>query len=149
MPKPPPAGHPFWKLFEGFTRLNVLAFRATRGRLGGSMQKAPVLLLHHRGRKSGKERVSPLIYAEDGPDLLVVASKGGVDKHPAWFHNVCAMDATEVELPGGERRRVRPVVADAAERERLWPKVIEVYKPYAEYQTYTSREIPVVKLQRA
>jgi deazaflavin-dependent oxidoreductase (nitroreductase family) len=149
MPKPPPSSSPFWKVFEVFTRANLYAFRATKGRLGGKIMGAPVLLLHHVGRKSGKPRVSPLIYTPDEPNLVVVASKGGVDRHPAWFHNLMAMGTTEVELPGGERRRVRPRVAEGEERERLWAKAVAVYKPYAEYQTYTERQIPVVVLEPA
>ena len=148
-PKPPPPDSPFWKLWEALTRLNIFVFRRSGGRFGGKLGGAPILLLHHRGRKSGAQRVSPLIYLADGDDLVIVASKGGVDKHPAWFHNLTAMDDTEVELPGRERRRVRPHIAEGEERERLWPRLVEVYPPYANYQTYTSRKIPVVVLQRA
>jgi deazaflavin-dependent oxidoreductase (nitroreductase family) len=149
MPKPPPPDHRFWKLWEGFTRLNIALFRLTRGRIGGRIGKAPILLLHHVGRRSGTHRVSPLIYLPDEPDCVVVASKGGVDRHPAWFHNLMAMDATDVELPGGERRRVRPRVAEGAERERLWPRLVAIYKPYADYATYTERQIPLVVLEPA
>lgn len=88
-----------------------------------------------------------LIYLDDDPDLVVVASKGGTDTHPAWFHNLMAMPETEVELPGGARRRVRPRVADGAERERLWARLVQIYRPYAAYATYTEREIPVVVLE--
>jgi F420H(2)-dependent quinone reductase len=151
MPKPPPADSPFWKAWEGFTRLNIVLFRATRGRVGGRMpgMKARICIVHHVGRKSGKKRQSPLIYLPDGDKVVVVASKGGVDKHPAWFHNVTAMDSVEVELPGGGRRRLRPRVADGEERARLWKELVEIYPPYAEYQTYTERQIPVVVLEPA
>ena len=151
MPKPPPPESSFWKLWEGFTRLNIALFRATGGRLGGRLPgtKARICILHHVGRKSGARRQSPLIYLEDGSNVVVVASKGGVDKHPAWFHNVMAMDATEVELPGGGRRTVRPRVAAGEERARLWPALVGIYKPYADYATYTTREIPVVVLEPA
>ncbi|MCW0213959.1 MAG: nitroreductase family deazaflavin-dependent oxidoreductase [Pseudonocardia sp.] len=149
MPKPPPADSPFWKLFHLGTRVNLVLFRATKGKVGGRMGTSPILLLHHVGRRSGEARVSPLNYLDDAPDLVVVASKGGVDAHPAWFHNLMAMDSTEVELPGGERRRVRPRVAEGAERDALWPRLVEMYKPYAEYATYTERRIPVVVLEPA
>ena len=149
MAKPPPPDHPFWKLWEAGTRVNIALFRATRGRVGGSLGKARILLLHHTGRRSGEHRVSPLIYLADGDDVVIVASKGGVDKHPAWFHNLMAMDSTEVELPGRERRRVRPRVAEGDERERLWERLVAMYKPYASYATYTERRIPVVVLERA
>jgi deazaflavin-dependent oxidoreductase (nitroreductase family) len=149
MAKPPPPSSPVWKLWEGLTRINIVLFRATGGRVGGSIGKAKILLLHHTGRRSGTERVSPLIYLDDGADVVVVASKGGVDKHPSWFHNLMAMDATEVELPGRERRRVTPRVAEGPERERLWPRLVGIYKPYESYATYTTRDIPVVVLEPA
>jgi deazaflavin-dependent oxidoreductase (nitroreductase family) len=151
MPKPPPPTSPFWKLWEVGTRVNIGLFRATGGRVGGSMGRGQrILLLHHKGAKSGKERVSPLLYMPDGDDIVIVASKGGVDKHPAWYHNLRAHPDTEVELRGRERRRVRArVVSDEAERERLWPMVVDMYKGYADYQSYTDRKIPLVVLERA
>ncbi|WP_455424363.1 nitroreductase/quinone reductase family protein [Amycolatopsis magusensis] len=107
MPKPPAPTSRYWKLHRQLARLNTFLFRRTRGKVGGSfLGGAPVLLLDHIGRRSGQARTSPLIYLDDAPRLVVVASKGGVDAHPAWFHNLMAMAATEVELPGGERRRV-------------------------------------------
>ena len=149
MPKPPPPGSPFWKLFEAGTRLNIAAFRATGGRVGGRFGKGQrILLLHHKGAKSGKERVSPLLYMPDGDDIVIVASKGGVDKHPAWYHNLRAHPDTEVELRG-EHRRVRAHTATDEERARLWPMVVDMYKGYAEYQSYTERKIPLVVLERA
>ena len=151
MPKPPPADSPFWNVWEGFTRLNIALFRATRGRVGGRLPgtKARICIVHHVGRKSGQRRQSPLIYLPDGDNVVVVASKGGSEKHPAWFHNVTAMESVEVELPGGARRRLRPRVAEGGERERLWQELVRIYKPYAEYQTYTERQIPVVVLDSA
>lgn len=147
MPKPPPADSPMWKVIGAFGQLNVVAFRASGGRIGGAFGKAKILLLHHVGRKSGTKRVSPLIFLADGANLILAASKGGVDKHPAWYHNLMAATEAEVELPGRERRRIRPRVADEQERERLWPRMVEIYKPYADYQTYTTRQIPLVVLE--
>ena len=155
MPKPPPPGHPFWKLWELGTRGNIALFRLTGGRRGSRMfgsrmlgTTAPILLLHHVGAKSGKERVSPLLYLPDGDDVVIVASKGGVDKHPAWYHNLRAHPDTLVELRG-EKRRVRARVADDEERRRLWPMLVDMYGPYADYQSYTDRQIPVVVLAPA
>jgi deazaflavin-dependent oxidoreductase (nitroreductase family) len=151
MPKPPPPDSPFWKLWEVGTRINIALFRATGGRVGGSMGPGRrILLLHHKGARSGTERVAPLLYMPDGDDIVIVASKGGVDKHPAWYHNLRAHPDTEVELRGGERRRVRArVVTDETERERLWPMVVDMYKGYGDYQSYTDRKIPLVVLERA
>ena len=111
----------------------------------GSFDGNPVLLLHHVGRRSGEARVAPLIYLRDGDDLVVVGSMGGTPKDPAWVHNLRAAPDTEVELRG-ERRAVRARVADAEERERLWPRLVEHYPGFATYQARTEREIPVVIL---
>jgi deazaflavin-dependent oxidoreductase (nitroreductase family) len=151
MRKPPPAGSPFWRAANVVTRANVALFRATGGRVASRMPgtKARVLILHHVGRKSGTPRTTPLLYLDDEPNVVVVASKGGTDTHPAWFHNVMAMDTTEVELPGVGRRSVKPRVAEGDERERLWRELVGIYQPYAAYQTFTPRQIPVVVLEPA
>ncbi|WP_214400901.1 nitroreductase/quinone reductase family protein [Pseudonocardia lacus] len=149
MPKAPRPDSPYWTLHRQFARLNTAVFRATRGRFGAGFRGSPVLLLDHVGRRSGQARTSPLIYLDDAPDLVIVASKGGTDAHPAWFHNLMAADTAEVELPGGLRRKVRPRVAEGAERDALWPRLVEVYRPYATYQSYTERRIPVVVLEPA
>lgn len=145
---PPPASSPFWTLFNALGRLQVRLMHLTRGRVGSKLMGVPVLVLHHRGRRSGQARETPLMYLEDGADVVVVGSKGGTDTHPAWFHNLMAMPETEVEV-GGERRRVRPRLADTEERARLWPRLVELYPPYEEYQSFTSREIPVILLKPA
>ncbi|HEU4658458.1 MAG TPA: nitroreductase family deazaflavin-dependent oxidoreductase [Capillimicrobium sp.] len=147
MPKPPPVESPFWKAWEVFTRVNVALFRASNGRIGGRIGKAPILLLHHLGARSGTHRVSPLIYLPDGDDVVIVASKGGVDRHPAWLHNLRAHPDTEVELPREGRRAVRAREATDEERERLWPRLVEIYPPYESYQGYTERRIPLVVLE--
>jgi deazaflavin-dependent oxidoreductase (nitroreductase family) len=148
VPKPPPPDSAFWKLFGVMTSANTLLFRLTRGKIGGHIGKMRILLLHHVGRKSGQERVTPLLYLRDDSRLVVVASKGGVDKHPAWFHNLMANPETKVEL-GGENRRVRARQATDEERAELWPRVVDMYGPYEDYQTYTDREIPLVILEPA
>jgi F420H(2)-dependent quinone reductase len=128
--------------FSGFTRVHTAAYRASGGRIGGRVRGAPVVLLHHVGRRSGKQRTSPLLYLADGDDVVVIGSKGGSHRHPAWWLNLREMDETEIELPG-ERRRVKVRVATPEERERLWPKVVEMYADYATYQRRTDREIPL------
>jgi deazaflavin-dependent oxidoreductase (nitroreductase family) len=133
--------------FQQLTKLHVAAFRLTGGRLGGEIRGARVLLLHHRGRKSGQERVSPLLYLPDGERIVVIGSKGGSHTHPAWFLNLREMDETEVELPG-ERRHVSVRVAGDEERAELWPRVVEIWPDYANYQRRTDRQIPLVILER-
>ena len=148
MPKPPPASSPVWKLVNVGTRLNVALYRASGGRLGGRLKRAPILLLHHVGRKSGTKRVTPILYLPDGDDLVVVASKGGVDTNPAWFHNLMAMPETTVEV-GREKRRVRPRLATDEERERFWPRLVDSYPSFETYKGHTERHIPIVVLERA
>jgi deazaflavin-dependent oxidoreductase (nitroreductase family) len=145
--KPPPSSSRFWKLVNGGARLNVAVFRATKGRVGGRLQQLPILLLHHVGRKSGQKRVSPVLYLADGDKLVIVASKGGTDKNPAWFHNLIGSPETEVEMKGGERRQVRARRASDEERDAYWPRLVERYTDYAEYQRNTDRTIPVVVLE--
>jgi deazaflavin-dependent oxidoreductase (nitroreductase family) len=149
MPKPPVSTSPYWKVARLLARINSFLFRRTRGKVGGKFQGAPVLLLDHVGRRSGQARTTPLIYLDDAPRLVIVASKGGVDDHPAWFHNLMAMASTEVELPGGDRRRVRPRITEGEERAALWERLVAIYPPYASYASYTERTIPVVALEPA
>ncbi|PFG35178.1 nitroreductase family deazaflavin-dependent oxidoreductase [Sanguibacter antarcticus] len=146
MPKPPASTSRAWIFLRQIAHLNTAVFRATRGKVGGKLMGAPVLLLHHVGRRSGQARTSPLLYLDDAPRLVIVASKGGVDDHPAWFHNLMAMVSTEVELPGGERRTVVPRVAEGDERTALWERLVVLYPTYATYATFTKRLIPVVVL---
>jgi deazaflavin-dependent oxidoreductase (nitroreductase family) len=107
-----------------------------------------MLLLDHVGAKSGTKRTSPLLYVKDGADLVVVASKGGYPKHPAWYHNLMANPDTTAQV-GRERQPVHARVADAGERERLWPVIVKSYHGYADYQARSKgREIPLVILER-
>jgi deazaflavin-dependent oxidoreductase (nitroreductase family) len=105
-----------------------------------------VLLLDHVGAKSGTHRTSPLVYGEDGHNLILVASKGGYPKNPAWFHNLMAHPDTTVQV-GSRRRNVHARVASAAERARLWALMVGVYGGYEAYRQRTEREIPLVVLE--
>jgi deazaflavin-dependent oxidoreductase (nitroreductase family) len=128
--------------------LHTFVYRATRGRIGHTAPGFPtMLLLDHVGAKSGKKRTSPLLYVKDGDDVVVVASKGGFPKHPAWYHNLLAHPDTTVQI-GPEKRLVHARIATAEERERLWPKAVKAYSGYEEYQARSrGREIPMVILQ--
>ena len=105
-----------------------------------------MLLLDHVGAKSGTRRTSPLIYIPDGRDLVLVASKGGFGKHPAWLHNLRANPDTTVQV-GAQKRAVRAREATSDERRRLWPMAVAAYADYETYQRRTDREIPVVVLE--
>jgi deazaflavin-dependent oxidoreductase (nitroreductase family) len=146
-PKPPRPGSILLKPWYAFTEVHKLVYRLTGGRIGGKHGRAPILLLHHVGRKSGKQRVSPLLYMPDGDNVVIVASMGGSDSHPSWWINLRANPETTVEI-GREKRTVVAELVKADERARLWPKLVEMYPSYRTYQERTSREIPVVILRR-
>ena len=125
--------------------LHTALYRATGGRVGRSVGGVPVLLLTTTGRRSGRERTTPLGYVEDGRALAVVASNGGMDWFPAWWLNLQARPEATIEI-GRRRMPVRAEKADPEERARLWPRFTGLYPGYAKYEERTSREIPVVLL---
>jgi deazaflavin-dependent oxidoreductase (nitroreductase family) len=137
-----------WPLLRRIMGGHTLIYRASGGLIGHRVPGAPpTLLLEHVGAKSGEKRISPLTYTlGDGNDLVLVASKGGYPKNPAWFYNLKANPDTMVQV-GREKRPVHARVANPEERERLWPRVVENYSGYAEYQKRTDREIPLVILE--
>lgn len=127
--------------------LHVSVYRATRGLLGHRVPFAPpMLLLDHVGARSGRRRTSPLAYVRDGDAYVVIASKGGHPRHPGWFHNLRAHPDTTVQV-GARRIPVRARVATPQERERLWPRAVEMWGPYESYQRRTERTIPLVVLE--
>jgi deazaflavin-dependent oxidoreductase (nitroreductase family) len=121
-------------------------YRASAGRLGGSVGGAPVLLLATRGRRSGKVRTTPLLYVRDGEDFVVVASNGGRDQHPAWWPNLQAHPRPTVQVKG-ERLAVEAGEVTGPERERLWALLVAAYPAYDTYRQRTARELPVVRLR--
>jgi deazaflavin-dependent oxidoreductase (nitroreductase family) len=128
--------------------LHVGAFRATRGRIGSSMDGQKVLLLTTTGHKSGKARTVPVMHFEQGGRRFVIASFGGSPQHPAWFKNLSAHPDVTVEVPG-ERYRARAEVVSSAERAAIWQKVVTASPRFGEYEKKTEgREIPVVELKR-
>jgi deazaflavin-dependent oxidoreductase (nitroreductase family) len=120
-------------------------YRATGGKLFGRMGKSPILLLNTVGRKSGQKRTSPLLYAMDGEDFIVIASKGGAPTHPAWYLNLRANPQATVEI-GDREVRIEAEVADPEDKARLWQKMVEMYPTYDAYQRKTEREIPLLVL---
>jgi deazaflavin-dependent oxidoreductase (nitroreductase family) len=137
----------FWPLLRQVMKLHVLIYRATSGRVGHRFRGGPpMLLLDHVGARSAVKRTTPLVYIRDGENIVLVASKGGHPRHPAWFHNLRANPDTTVQV-GSSRLAVRAHIADPQERARLWPKAIEVYPGYEGYQQRTAREIPLVILE--
>jgi F420H(2)-dependent quinone reductase len=137
-----------WPLIRRVMGLHTLAYRATGGRIGHTAPGMPtILLLDHVGARSGTKRTSPLLYFRDGDDLVIVASKGGFPKHPAWYHNLRANPDTTVQVKS-ERRPVRARVATPEEHARLWPLAVGQYHGYEDYQARSKgREIPLVILE--
>jgi deazaflavin-dependent oxidoreductase (nitroreductase family) len=113
--------------------------------LGGGKGMVPTLLLTTIGRKTGRSLILPLIFGRSGKDYVVVASKGGAPAHPSWYLNLQAKPEVQLQVKA-EKFAARAHTADAAERAVLWPKMVEIYGPYAQYQTKTDRQIPVVVL---
>ncbi|MHB8467657.1 MAG: nitroreductase family deazaflavin-dependent oxidoreductase [Acidimicrobiales bacterium] len=128
--------------------LHRAMLKLSGGRVGWAASKMPVLELTTTGRKSGEPRsvmlTSPV---QEGDTLVIVASRGGDDHHPAWFLNLRDNPDVQVALKGAPRRPMHARVASAEERARLWPLVTADHKNYAGYQRKTDREIPLVLLE--
>jgi deazaflavin-dependent oxidoreductase (nitroreductase family) len=132
--------------FNDWNRQVIDEFRANGGRVA-QFEGRPLLLLHHWGAKTGTERVNPLVYQPLGDDFAVFGSKAGADTNPDWYHNLRANPDTKVEV-GGETVPVRARVAEGEERDRIWEQQKRDNPNFAEYETLTSRPIPVVILER-
>ena len=130
-----------------FNQQIIDEFRSNDGRVGGPFEGATLLLLHHTGAKTGTERVSPLAYQPVGDDVAVFASKAGAPTNPDWYHNLLAHPSVTVEI-GHETIPVRARVADPDERARIWTRQKERNPGFAEYEQKTTRQIPVVILER-
>ncbi|MEB8327406.1 nitroreductase family deazaflavin-dependent oxidoreductase [Dietzia kunjamensis] len=132
------------------SRVNTWAYRASGGRVGGSWRvgsalraPVPVCLVTTTGRKSGEPRTVPLLHLPDGDRVLLVASQGGLPKHPQWYYNVLADRNVTVQV-GRRRRAMTAREATPSERAELWPRLVERYADFADYQANTSRVIPVI-----
>jgi len=132
--------------FNEFNKKVIDEFRANGGKVGEPFEGAPMILVTHKGAKSGVERTTPLVYTTDGDRLVIIASKAGSPNNPAWFHNLVANPDVTIQV-GTSRKKVHARVATAPERERLWPKVVENYGGFEGYQQRTEREIPLVILE--
>ena len=123
-------------------------FRANGGKVGGQFEGAPLLLLHTTGAKSGQERVNPMMYLDDGDRLVVFASKAGAPTNPDWYHNLVANPKVSAEV-GAQTREFVARVAQGEERERIWDLWKTRWTGFADYETKTDRQIPVVILEPA
>src|SRR5437870_1778168 len=134
---------------RGANVLHRAIVKGTGGRIGGTGFGMPVVILTTTGRKSGKQRETMLTSpVHDDNRVVLVASYGGDDRHPAWFLNLRDNPDVELEMRG-KKRPMRARVATAEEKATLWPEVTAAYKGYAQYQTKTERDIPLVILEPA
>jgi deazaflavin-dependent oxidoreductase (nitroreductase family) len=125
----------------------IAEFRANEGKVGGPFEGAPMVLLHHKGAKSGETRINPLVYMADGDRYYIFASKGGASTNPDWYHNVKANPEVSVEI-GTEKFDATAEEVTGDERERIWKRNVAERPTFGEYEQRTSRKIPVVGLTR-
>ena len=136
--------HPLAKsVVRGFSRMHTALFRWIGPMGPGAFRNT--LILTARGRKSGRDIATPLLYVEDQGKLYIVASFGGNDAHPGWYLNLTANPEVKVDLKDGARG-YRARTLHAEETGKIWPKLLELYPSYASYQKKTTRVIPVVEL---
>jgi deazaflavin-dependent oxidoreductase (nitroreductase family) len=131
-----------------FGEEHVRVYRETDGERGYHWKRGTaILLLNTVGRKSGERRTTPLIHRVDGDRWVIVASKGGTPQNPGWYENLLANPDTTIQVKG-DVIPVRASTAEGEERSRLWALMAEVWPDYDDYQKRTSREIPIVVLER-
>jgi len=130
-----------------FNQRIIEEFRANQGKVSGQFANAPLLLLTTTGAKTGRALTKPLAYTRDGDRIVLIASFAGAPKNPAWFNNLVANPVVTVEL-GGERFQAKAVVTTGAERQRLYDNQAKQMAVFADYQKKTTRQIPVVVLER-
>lgn len=131
-------------------KAHVAVYRATGGIIGRKLRMgaafpwgAPVCLVTTIGRKSGQARTVPLLYLRDGERVVIVASKGGMPDHPLWYLNLQSQPEVLVQI-GRRKCSMQARTADDEERAKLWPRLVEMYADYDQYQEWTDRKIPVV-----
>ncbi len=146
-PKPRPRGLDSPQsntVIKWMSKSQAWLYRKTDGRLGGKfLQGAPVALLTTTGRKTGERRVSPLVYLREGDRIVLVASKGGAATHPMWYLNLKADPKVSVQIKD-EVLHLTARDATEEERSRYWPRLVEMYTSFEDYQSWTDRVIPVV-----
>ena len=132
-----------------FNQKIIAEFRENDGVVGGYFEGQTVLLLHTTGAKSGKARVNPVVTIEDGDRFVIIASAGGAEKHPAWYHNLKANPGVTVEV-GTEKFEAQASITEEPERSELYAKMVARMPGFAEYEEKTAgiRTIPVITLNR-
>jgi deazaflavin-dependent oxidoreductase (nitroreductase family) len=139
--------------YEDWNAKIIKEFRENEGRVGGQFEGAPMVLVHHKGRKSGKDYVTPLMFlpADGDADVLYIfASKAGAPEHPEWYHNLLAQQTTNAEV-GAETYPVSVIELAGADRDVAWDEQVRRYPGFGEYAEKTKgiRTIPVLALRRS
>lgn len=155
-PKPEGLDKPYvGTIIKAMSKANIAIYRWTGGVFGSTWRVGsvfprgvPLLLLTTLGRKSGQLRTQPLLFLQDGQNVVIVASQGGRAKDPLWYKNLQANPECEIQI---KRRKMKmnARTASAEERETTWPKLVALYPDFASYATWTDRVIPVVILEPA
>jgi deazaflavin-dependent oxidoreductase (nitroreductase family) len=126
----------------------IAEFRENEGKVGGPFEGAPMVLLHHRGAKTGTERVTPLMAQDRDDRLFVFASKAGAPDNPDWYHNLKANPETTIEYGADADVAVTAVELEGDDRTTVWERQKAEWPQFAEYEASTSRTIPVIELRR-
>lgn len=132
---------PRW-LLKIFTRINVIVYKLSGGRLMNAFSGMPICLVEMTGAKSGRKRTIPLMYVPHDKAVILVASLGGAPKNPVWYKNLVAHPNVKI-TQGGDVRSLTARQVDDAEKAELWPICCKYYPPYQDYQDRTPRNIPV------
>lgn len=133
---------------DGFNAQVIEEFRANGGKVGGMFEGANIVLLTTTGAKSGNPTTSPVMFLPDGDRYVIIASNGGADTHPAWYHNLNANPSATAEI-GTETFEVKSSEVAGAERDELYARMVAIAPGFAEYEAKTTRRIPVVTLTRS
>ncbi|ALG14129.1 nitroreductase family deazaflavin-dependent oxidoreductase [Kibdelosporangium phytohabitans] len=123
-------------------------FRANGGKVGGMFEGAPMIILTTTGARSGNSVTNPLMYLPDGDRIVIIASNGGADNHPAWYYNIKANPEITIEIGTEKYQATAEEVADRAERDALYARMVEIAEGFAEYERKTDRLIPVFAVNR-
>jgi deazaflavin-dependent oxidoreductase (nitroreductase family) len=130
----------------GWVKSHIKTYVDSNGKKGHLWRGLPTLLLTTQGRKSGKLRRTALIYGQDGPNYLLVASNGGDPNHPSWYLNLSANPEVELQV-GTEKFHARARTATAEEKPKLWKIMSKIFPTYDRYQAKAGREIPLIVLE--
>lgn len=134
------------KVFQLFLMVYIFLYRLSGGRFGSQIQGLGVLLLSSVGRKTNRERTTPLGYFMDGDRYIIIASNAGSDSHPAWFYNLSKNPRGLIEV-GNQKLEVEAKIVEPEKRSLLWAKLVKLAPGYARYEKKTSRVIPLMALQ--